>query len=74
MEFEEYGTILYPYVTNNTELCYEVEVDGNTRNKIQYLPELPSDERWECFGINVSDDWEKSIVTVEVVPSYRYVD
>lgn len=74
MIFEEYGTILYPYITNGNQLCYEVEVDGNIKPRIQYLPELPDDEIWECFGVDVDWNTGKNTISVSVVPSYGFIE
>ena len=74
MVFKEQGVILYPYITNGNELCYEVEWDGNIRTRIQYLPELPDGERWECFGVDMSEDYSKCTITIDVVHSYGFIE
>jgi len=73
MTFEEYGTILYPYIANGNQLCYEVEVDGRIKEKIKHLPDLPEGEMWECFGVEpIYDDngFLKSKVFVDVINDY----
>lgn len=69
MKFQEQGIIIYPYVTNN-QLVYEVEYAGHIRQVIQELPEL-TDERWECFGVDVDLDNDISTVVVDTINLYE---
>jgi hypothetical protein len=61
MKFQEQGLIIYPYISEN-QLIYEVDYNSGIREVIQILPDLPSDERWECFGVDVINDYESEVI------------
>jgi len=68
MKFQEQGLIIYPYVSGN-QLIYEVDYGTNIREVTQILPDLPEGERWECFGVDVVDDYGSEVL-VDIINVY----
>ena len=69
MTFQEHGLILYPYILDN-HIIYEVRYDDNIREVTKSLPDLPENEAWECFGVDVDIDNGTSEVLLDIVNVY----